>query len=179
MCKSDLGECDGAGKTHYFVTCIRNSGAQVTVASFVVNFLTEEPGLSISQSKASTMFSLCQVTFTIGRFVGVVILNWVDPALLLTFHAVMYVPLEHKMLLLTMRDLLGALSQVFASRRWKGGPLSAFSTSFSSSNLFATLCVSSRFVFWVSLKPVPVHFHAWHQEPWCAYETRVWSYCHG
>jgi len=63
-------------------------GAQVGVASFVVNFLTEQ-GLGISQSKASTMFSLCQVTFTVGRFVGVVILNWVDPALLLSFFAFM------------------------------------------------------------------------------------------
>lgn len=66
-------------------------GAQVGVAAFVVNFLTEEPGLNISQSKASTMFSLCQVTFTVGRFIGVVILNWIDPALLLTFHSVMCV----------------------------------------------------------------------------------------
>ena len=61
------------------------------MASFVVNLLHEEPGLNISQSKASTMFSLCQVTFTVGRFVGVIILKWVDPALLLTFHAVMCV----------------------------------------------------------------------------------------
>lgn len=37
------------------------------------------------------MFSLCQVTFTVGRFVGVVILRWIDPALLFTFHAVMCV----------------------------------------------------------------------------------------
>lgn len=45
----------------------------------------------VTQSRASTMFSLCQVTFTIGRFVGVVILNWVDPALLLSFYAIMCV----------------------------------------------------------------------------------------
>lgn len=37
------------------------------------------------------MFSLCQITFTIGRFVGVVILNWVDSALLLSFYATMCV----------------------------------------------------------------------------------------
>ncbi|KAH8119022.1 MFS general substrate transporter [Phellopilus nigrolimitatus] len=64
------------------------TGAQVTVASFVVNFLSEE-GIGISQSRASTLFSLCQVTFTIGRFVGVVLLRWIDPALMLTFHAFM------------------------------------------------------------------------------------------
>ncbi|KAL5528650.1 hypothetical protein ACEPAF_7786 [Sanghuangporus sanghuang] len=74
-----------------FVAQLCYVGAQVAVAAFVVNFLSEEPGLNISQSKASTMFSLCQVTFTVGRFVGVVILNWIDPALLFTFHAVMCV----------------------------------------------------------------------------------------
>lgn len=37
------------------------------------------------------MFSLCQVTFTVGRFVGVILLQWIDPALMLTIHAVMCV----------------------------------------------------------------------------------------
>ena len=43
-----------------------DSGAQVTIASFAVFFLTEQ-GIGISQSRASTLFSLCQITFTIGR----------------------------------------------------------------------------------------------------------------
>ncbi|EPQ57691.1 hypothetical protein GLOTRDRAFT_39181, partial [Gloeophyllum trabeum ATCC 11539] len=60
-------------------------GAQVGVASFVVNFLVDQ-GVGISQSRASTLFSLCQITFTIGRFVGVAILNFIDPALLLSFY---------------------------------------------------------------------------------------------
>jgi len=71
-----------------FVAQMSYVGAQVGVAAFVVNYLVDQ-GLGISQSKASTMFSLCQVTFTVGRFLGVVILNWVDPALLLSFFALM------------------------------------------------------------------------------------------
>ena len=58
------------------------------MASFVVNFLTEE-GLGISKAKASNMFSICQATFTVGRFVGVILLNYIDPALLLGYHALM------------------------------------------------------------------------------------------
>ncbi|KAK0454476.1 major facilitator superfamily domain-containing protein [Armillaria borealis] len=62
-------------------------GAQVGVASFVVNFLVDQ-NIGISKSKASQLFSFCQITFTVGRFVGVAILNFVDPALLLTFYAI-------------------------------------------------------------------------------------------
>ncbi|TFK54308.1 MFS general substrate transporter [Heliocybe sulcata] len=60
-------------------------GAQVGVASFTVNFLVDQ-GIGISQSRASTLFSLCQITFTVGRFVGVAILNFIDPALLLSLY---------------------------------------------------------------------------------------------
>ncbi|KZT26820.1 MFS general substrate transporter [Neolentinus lepideus HHB14362 ss-1] len=60
-------------------------GAQVGVASFVVNFLDDQ-GLGITQSHASTLFSICQITFTIGRFTGVAILNFIDPALLLSLY---------------------------------------------------------------------------------------------
>ncbi|KAF8329110.1 MFS general substrate transporter [Cantharellus anzutake] len=64
-------------------------GAQVAVASFVVNYLTEgEFGLNKTDSQASNMFSYCQITFTVGRFVGVVLLNFIDPAALLTFYAI-------------------------------------------------------------------------------------------
>ncbi|KAL0956154.1 hypothetical protein HGRIS_002316 [Hohenbuehelia grisea] len=73
--------------TFGFVAQMCYVGAQVGVASFVVNFLQDQ-GLGISPPKASTMFSLCQVTFTVGRFVGVVILNFIDPALLLSFYAI-------------------------------------------------------------------------------------------
>ncbi|KAG2150445.1 major facilitator superfamily domain-containing protein [Suillus clintonianus] len=68
-----------------FVAQTAYVGAQVTVASFAVNFLVDQ-GVGINQSKASELFSLCQVTFTVGRFVGVAILNFIDPALLLSFY---------------------------------------------------------------------------------------------
>ena len=87
-----------------FLIC---SGAQVGVASFAVNFMSEQ-GVGISQSFASQLFSYCQMTFTLGRsvsvcslfqrfllnvafcvrFVGVVLLNFIDPALMLSFYAI-------------------------------------------------------------------------------------------
>lgn len=42
------------------------SGAQVGVAAFAVNFFVDQ-GVGISQSKASDLFSFCQITFTVGR----------------------------------------------------------------------------------------------------------------
>ncbi|KAI0358398.1 MFS general substrate transporter [Trametes cingulata] len=62
-------------------------GAQVAVASLAVNFLAEQ-GVGIDKPLASQLFSYCQITFTVGRFVGVVFLKWVDPALLLSFYAI-------------------------------------------------------------------------------------------
>ncbi|KAH9858758.1 MFS general substrate transporter [Lenzites betulinus] len=62
-------------------------GAQVAVASLAVNFLAEQ-NVGIDKPFASQLFSYCQITFTVGRFVGVVLLNWVDPALLLSIYAV-------------------------------------------------------------------------------------------
>ncbi|KAF8621533.1 hypothetical protein AX15_007705 [Amanita polypyramis BW_CC] len=67
-----------------FVAQTAYVGAQVGVASLAVIYLEEE---GINASKASIMFSLCQVTFTIGRFVSVFILNFIDPALLLSIYA--------------------------------------------------------------------------------------------
>ncbi|KAL9711722.1 hypothetical protein Ac2012v2_004794 [Leucoagaricus gongylophorus] len=71
-----------------FVAQMSYTGAQVGVASLAVNFLSEQ-GIGIDKSKASQLFSFCQLTFTIARFIGVVILNFVDPALLLSFYGVM------------------------------------------------------------------------------------------
>ncbi|KAF4567753.1 hypothetical protein EYR40_006760 [Pleurotus pulmonarius] len=95
-----------------FVAQMCYVGAQVGVASFVVNFLTDQ-GLSISSSKASTMFSLCQVTFTVGRFVGVLILRYIDPALLLTFYASMCVLFSLLVALLPGWGGVGSLYALF------------------------------------------------------------------
>ncbi|KAF5351952.1 hypothetical protein D9756_007434 [Leucocoprinus leucothites] len=63
-------------------------GAQVGVASLAVNFFSEQ-GIGIDRPEASQLFSFCQLTFTAARFIGVVILNFIDPALLLSFYGVM------------------------------------------------------------------------------------------
>jgi len=64
-------------------------GAQVAVASFVVNYLTDaSQGSNFDDATASQLFSYCQITFTVGRFVSVLILQYIDPALMLTVHAV-------------------------------------------------------------------------------------------
>lgn len=57
-------------------------GAQVGVAAFAVNYF-EDQGVGISAPRASDLFSFCQITFTVGRFVGVLLLNFIDPAFLL------------------------------------------------------------------------------------------------
>jgi FHS family L-fucose permease-like MFS transporter len=57
---SSLDRADGTSNT------ILTSGAQVGVASFAVNYLVDQ-GIGISQSRASNLFSYCQMTFTAGR----------------------------------------------------------------------------------------------------------------
>ncbi|KAG1808492.1 major facilitator superfamily domain-containing protein [Suillus variegatus] len=88
----EVGITDGQGPFWKQYRCIFGFvaqtayvGAQVTIASFAVNFLVDQ-GVGIDQSKASQLFSFCQVTFTVGRFLGVLMLNFIDPALLLAFY---------------------------------------------------------------------------------------------
>jgi len=73
-----------------FVAQFAYVGAQVAVASLAINYMTEN-GVNISSSLASNLFSGMQATFTVGRFVSVGILQYIDPALLLTIHAAMCV----------------------------------------------------------------------------------------
>jgi len=73
-----------------FVAQFAYVGAQVAVASLAINYMTEN-GVDISSSLASNLFSAQQATFTLGRFVSVGILQYVDPALLWTIHSVMCV----------------------------------------------------------------------------------------
>ncbi|KAI0930505.1 hypothetical protein AcV5_007194 [Taiwanofungus camphoratus] len=63
------------------------TGAQVGVAAFTVNFLVDQ-NIGIAKPHASQLFSYCQVTFTGGRFIGAFLLNFVDPALLLSIYGV-------------------------------------------------------------------------------------------
>ncbi|KIJ18639.1 hypothetical protein PAXINDRAFT_110150 [Paxillus involutus ATCC 200175] len=93
-----------------FVAQTAYVGAQVTVASFAVNFFVDQ-GVGIDASKASQLFSFCQVTFTIGRFVGVVILKFIDPALLLAFYGVCC---SMFCLLVSQLPGYGAIGSIFA-----------------------------------------------------------------
>ncbi|GMK56699.1 hypothetical protein CspeluHIS016_0305390 [Cutaneotrichosporon spelunceum] len=68
-------------------------GAQVAVASSTIFYLVQQPGLRtpISASLASNLFAACQATFTIGRFIAVAYLRWIDPAFSLLVHGFMLV----------------------------------------------------------------------------------------
>ncbi|KAG9316695.1 major facilitator superfamily domain-containing protein [Chiua virens] len=68
-----------------FVAQTAYVGAQVAVAALAVNYFSAQ-GVGIDYTKASDLFSFCQITFTVGRFVGVAILNYIDPALLLAIY---------------------------------------------------------------------------------------------
>jgi FHS family L-fucose permease-like MFS transporter len=55
-------------------------GAQVAVASNTIFYLRNQPGISqMSAATASNMFSACQAVFTVGRFIGVGYLRYIDP----------------------------------------------------------------------------------------------------
>lgn len=71
-----------------FVAQMAYVGAQVGVASFAVFYMNEQ-GVGISEQQASNLFSACQGTFAAGRFIGVIILKWIDSATLLTLYAFM------------------------------------------------------------------------------------------
>ncbi|KAJ3511227.1 hypothetical protein NLJ89_g4230 [Agrocybe chaxingu] len=73
------------GAVFYWPSAKFEAGAQVGVASLAVNFMVEQ-GVGINASRASQLFSFCQMTFTAGRFTGVLILKFVDPALLLSVY---------------------------------------------------------------------------------------------
>lgn len=68
-------------------------GAQVAVASMAMFYITTQPGISppISRSMASNLFSVCQAVFTVGRFIGVAYLRYIDSCFALFFHGVMLV----------------------------------------------------------------------------------------
>ncbi|KAF8494537.1 major facilitator superfamily domain-containing protein [Gautieria morchelliformis] len=61
-------------------------GAQVAVATFCTNFFADTPSINFSPSKASLWYSYCQMVFALGRFIGALLLRYVDPAHALTFY---------------------------------------------------------------------------------------------
>jgi FHS family L-fucose permease-like MFS transporter len=64
-------------------------GAQVAVASNTIFYLRNQPGISqMSAATASNMFSACQAVFTVGRFIGVGYLRYIDPCFALFVNGV-------------------------------------------------------------------------------------------
>ncbi|EPQ30895.1 uncharacterized protein PFL1_01792 [Pseudozyma flocculosa PF-1] len=66
-------------------------GAQVAVASLAINYFTEQPDISISTSAAANLYAGCQAAFTLGRFLLVPVLFYVDSGLILGLFGVMCV----------------------------------------------------------------------------------------
>ncbi|KAN0062812.1 hypothetical protein ACQY0O_004632 [Thecaphora frezii] len=58
-------------------------GAQVGVASLTINYMTEQPGLHITTSAGANLYAGCQAAFTLGRFVMVPVLFYIDSSLVL------------------------------------------------------------------------------------------------
>lgn len=67
-----------------FVSQFMYVGAQVTVASFVLNYLTDKH--DYTSAKASQLFSYMQITFMVARFASTPLLRYFDPATLLTIY---------------------------------------------------------------------------------------------
>ncbi|GAA5908915.1 hypothetical protein JCM6882_005483 [Rhodosporidiobolus microsporus] len=60
------------------------TGEQVTVATFVLNWLTDTG--DYTASKASSMFSYMQLTFMAARFASIPLVRFLNPALLVSFY---------------------------------------------------------------------------------------------
>ncbi|KAK4056690.1 hypothetical protein OIO90_002242 [Microbotryomycetes sp. JL221] len=70
-----------------FVTQFAYVGAQVTVASFVMNYLTDHG--DYSDAAAARMFSYMQITFMVARFASTPLLRYFDNALILGVYGTM------------------------------------------------------------------------------------------
>ncbi|KAM0754450.1 major facilitator superfamily transporter [Meredithblackwellia eburnea MCA 4105] len=70
-----------------FVSQFMYVGAQVTVASFVLNYLTDKN--EYTAARASQLFSFMQLTFMLARFASTPLLRIFNPALLLTIYGLM------------------------------------------------------------------------------------------
>lgn len=60
-------------------------GAQVTVATFFINYTNEAGGLT--KSRASLLLSMSLLIFTVARFIGTAILTWIQPDFLMMVYA--------------------------------------------------------------------------------------------
>jgi len=60
-------------------------GAQVTVATFFINYCNENGG--IPKSRASLLLSMSLLIFTIARFIGTALLTWIQPDFMMMVYA--------------------------------------------------------------------------------------------
>ncbi|GAA6006884.1 hypothetical protein JCM10207_009126 [Rhodosporidiobolus poonsookiae] len=59
-------------------------GAQVTVATFVMNYLTDKG--AFGTQKAAQFFSYMQIVFMVSRFISIPVVRYINPALCLVFY---------------------------------------------------------------------------------------------
>ncbi|GAA5820055.1 hypothetical protein JCM11251_005464 [Rhodosporidiobolus azoricus] len=59
-------------------------GAQVTVATFTLNYLTD--GGDFTDSKASSMFGYMQIAFMVARFASIPVVRFLNPAIAVTIY---------------------------------------------------------------------------------------------
>jgi FHS family L-fucose permease-like MFS transporter len=67
-------------------------GAQVTIASFFINYATENA--SFTSSEASNMLSYALITFTVGRFVGVALAAFLQADFIMIVYSVITIALN-------------------------------------------------------------------------------------
>lgn len=75
-----------------FIAQFTYVGAQVTVATFFINYVNENGGYS--KSRASLLLSMSLLIFTIARFIGTALLTWIAPDFLLLVYASMCLTLS-------------------------------------------------------------------------------------
>jgi len=68
-----------------FIAQFAYVGAQVTVATFFINYCHENGG--ISKSRASLLLSMSLLIFTIARFIGTALLTWIQPDFMMMVYA--------------------------------------------------------------------------------------------
>jgi len=68
-----------------FIAQFAYVGAQVTVATFFINYCNENGG--ITKSKASLLLSMSLLIFTIARFIGTALLTWIQPDFMMMVYA--------------------------------------------------------------------------------------------
>lgn len=86
-------------------------GAQVTIASFFINYATENA--TFSSAQASNMLSYALITFTVGRFVATVLATVFQADFLLMVYAVIAIAMNAVICAATGNAAVGVLIAIF------------------------------------------------------------------